>query len=50
MIVYSYKGVTASEPPNGVICVEDREGHIVALTTSVPYAVARFMQAVRGEA
>jgi|CXWL01.1.fsa_nt_gi hypothetical protein len=46
MHVYSYKGVTASEPPNGVICVEDREGHIVALTTSIPHAVARFMQAL----
>lgn len=49
MYIYSYKGVRATEPANGVICVEDAEGHIVALTTSVPYAVARFMSAVRGE-
>lgn len=30
MNIYTYKGVTATEPPNGVICVEGEEGHILA--------------------
>lgn len=47
MNIYTYKGVTATEPPNGVICVEDALGHIVALTTNLKHAAQRFVQAVQ---
>ena len=50
MNIYTYKGVTATEPPNGVICVENQFGRIVALTTNVRHAARRFVEAVRGEA